>query len=297
MCKNKTLLLFFSVIFILLNTSVMLRAQSPYVNDTLHPINFSGNLLFPALSMDGSIVFQLERNGNTHIYLLNPNADSIDRLTVDSVNEKHPVWVPKKNAVVYDTGYNKESRLLYLDLKTRKSHLLLRRKIACKEASFTPSRHLVAFSGFDDRTQRWQIFTYDFIYDNLNRLTDEMGNCSFPVFSPDGKSIVFTVREDNGISRLKIMNWYGDKQKVLVSNVTGRACWTPDSWRILFLSKDGGHFNLYSIINDGTGLKVVKSEHYPFCSPDLSADEKKLIFSVKNVNKSQIISYPEKAIR
>ncbi len=296
MRKNKTLLLFFSVIFILLNASVMLRAQSPYVNDTRYPINFSGNLLFPASSMDGSIVFQLERNGNAHIYLLNPNTDSIDRLTVGNVNEKHPVWVPKKNAVVYDTGYNKESRLLYLDLKTRKSHLLLRRKIACREASFTPSRHLVTFSGFDDRTQRWQIFTYDFIYDNLNRLTDEKGNCSFPVFSPDGKSIVYTVQENNGRSGLKIMNWYGEMRKSLATNITGRACWTQDSWRILFLSKKGNHFNLYSIINDGTGIKLVKSEHHPFCSPALSVDGKKLIFSVKNMNKLQIISYPEKAI-
>jgi Tol biopolymer transport system component len=285
------------IVFSLLVSSGNLLAQTVPLKDSTFKIVFSGNRYFPSIAQDGRIVFQSNQNGNENIYLFNPITDSTVQITSDTIDEQHPVWLPHKNAIVFDAGKGKNARLFYLDLETGKKHLLLHRHIACREASFTPSRHLVAFSGFDDRTQRWQIFTYDFIYDNLNRLTDEKGNCSFPVFSPDGKSIVFTVYEDNGISRLKIMNWYGDNQKVLVSNITGRACWTPDSWRILFLSKDGGHFNLYSIINDGTGLKMVKSEHHPFCSPALSADGKKLIFSVKNVSKSQIISYPEKAIR
>ena len=36
-----------------------------------------------------------------------------------------------------------------------KEHRLIPRKMVSREASFTPSRHLVVFSEFDDRNQNW----------------------------------------------------------------------------------------------------------------------------------------------
>ena len=291
---GKSFFLFFLIISELLLSSGILRAQAAPSKNNTHKLLLSGNQQFASVSADGKIVFQSDENGVDNIYLFNPAVDSTFQITLDTVDEQHPVWVPHKIAIVFDAGKGKNARLFYLDLKTRKKRRLLYRHIACREASFTPSRHLVVFSGFDDRTQHWQIFTYDFIYDNLNRLSTEKGDCRFPVFSPDGKNIVFTVREDNGISRLKIMNWYGDKQKVLAANTSGRVCWTRDSWRILFVVKNGNSYSLNSILADGSGEKEILSVSYPVCCPVLSNNGKQLMLSEKKSDKFQIVITPEK---
>jgi Tol biopolymer transport system component len=286
---GKPFFLFYLLAFILILPSENLRAQADAINDNKLQL-FPGNQYFPSWSADGRIVFQSDKNGYENIYLFDPAADSIAALTADTINEQHPVWVPGKEAVVYDAGYGKESRLFYLDLKTGKTRLLLRRKIACREASFTPLRHLVVFSGFDDRTQHWQIFSYDFIYDNLNRLTSENGNCSFPVFSPDGKTIAYIVRTGGNPTKLKTINWYGEEMKAIASNVRGRACWTPDSWRLLYISKVGNHYVISSIRNDGTHKVELLSSLHPLCCPTLSANGKRLIFSMKSNNRFHIVT-------
>ncbi len=225
-----------------------------------------GDQLYPAVAPDG-ILFQGQHDKISGIYLLHPVNHTNILLTAARQNASHPVWVPQKPAIVYDTGTGLKSRLMELNLNTGKEKRLIRRKIACREASFTPSRHLVAFSGFDDKTQRWQVFTYDFVYDNLNRLTTEEGNCRFPVFSPDGKHIVFTVQNDNGIQMLKIMNWYGKDVLTLHKNVMGRACWTPDNWRILFMTLQNNAYQLLSVRKDGTGILKTGSFRSPVCCP------------------------------
>jgi len=281
---------FYLLAFILILPSANLRAQTVAINDNT-PQLFSGNQFFPSWSANGRIVFQSDKKGNKDIYLFNPVTDSTVAITAGPGEEQHPVWIPDKEAVVYDTGIGKNSRLFQLDIKTGKLHLLLRRKIACREASFTPSRHLVVFSGFDDRTQHWQIFSYDFVYDNLNRLTSENGNCSFPVFSPDGKIIAYTLRTDDGRTKLKTINWYGEEMKDITSNVQGRACWTPDSWRLLYISKVGNRYIISSIRNDGTHKTELFSSRHPLCCPALSANGKKLIFSMKSNNRFRIMTF------
>lgn len=294
MCKGKMFLLFFSQVFIWLYAPASLRAQTFTANDTMYQITLSGNQRFPSLSTDGRIVFQSDKDGSENIYLYNPATDSIVALTADTNNEQHPVWVPGKEAVVYDAGHGKESRLFYLDLKTGKTHLLLHRKIACREASFTPSRHLIVFSGFDDRTQQWQIFTYDFVYDNLNRLTNENGKCNFPVFSPDGKTIAYTLRTEDNRIKMKIINWYGEERKTMASGVLGSVSWTPDSWRLLFISKNRNQFVVSSIRNDGTHETELFSSLHPLCCPTLSANGKTLILSMKSNNRFHIVTFTEK---
>ena len=279
------------MVFGLMLSSGILWAQAVPLKNSTYKIILPGNQHFPSIAQDGRIVFQSDQNGNKNIYLFNPITDSTVQITSDSVDEQHPVWLPHKNAIVFDAGKGKNARLFYLNLKIGEKRLLLQREIACREASFTPSRHLVVFSGFDDRTQHWQIFSYDFVYDNLNRLTHENGNCSFPVFSPDGKIIAYTLHINDGRTKLKTINWYGEEMKTIASNLQGRVCWTPDSWRLLYISKAGNRYVISSIRNDGTHKTELFTSPYPLCCPALSANGKKLIFPIRNNNRFHIMTF------
>ncbi len=289
-CTGKPFPLFYLLVLIQILPSVNLRAQAVAINDSTQQ-SLSGNQYFPSWSADGRIIFQSDKNGNEDIYLFNPATDLVVAIAAGSNDEQHPVWLPHKNTIVYDSGKNKDTRLFYLNLKTGNKRLLLHRDIACREASFTPSRHLVVFSGFDDRTQHWQIYSYDFIYDNLNRLTSENNNSSFPVFSPDGKTIAYIVRGIDNRTRLKTINWYGGETKTVAYDVRGKVCWTPDSWRLLYISKVENRYVIFSIRNDGTHRAELFSSQRPLCCPTLSANGKKLIFSMKSNNRFHIVTF------
>ncbi len=236
--------------------------------------------LFPALRND-SVLFQSGTGNHSRILLFLKKENRVVAPDSFSFYGHHPVWVPGKNKMVCDTGAGLSARLILYDFKTKKKSRLINRHLPGKEASFTPSRHLVAFSGFDDRTRHWQVYTYDFVYDNLNRLTAEKGNCRFPVFSPDGKTLVYTVYSDSGKTFLKRINWYGAEPKVMATGVKGKACWTPDNWRVVFIVPGNHGDNLFSVQEDGAGLRLVKSFSSPVCCPAITQDGKTLWLSVK----------------
>lgn len=291
MSKGKRRVFFFIFGFTLLFSSASLLSQQLLQANRLQQLILSGSQMFPSWSGDGEMVFQSGKKGRQNIFLYNPEKDTVVALTADSSDEQHPVWVPGKEAIVYDANRSNGFRLYYLSLKTAKEHSLIPRKIVCREASFTPSRHLVVFSGFDDRSQRWQIFSYDFVYDNLNRLTSENGDCSFPVFSPDGKKIAYLVRNNDGRTKLRIINWYGELLETVKEEVQGRICWSSDGWRILFVSVKGKTFSISSIRNDGSHEEEIFASQHPLCSPAIQPFDKKLTFSMKNDKSFHIMTF------
>ena len=280
MSRGKRRVFFFIFGFTLLFSPASLLSQQLLQANRLQQLILSGSQMFPSWSGDGRMVFQSGKKGKQNIFLYNPAKDMVVALTTDLSDEQHPVWVPGKEAIVYDADRNNGFRLCYLSLKTGKEHNLIPREIACREASFTPSRHLVVFSGFDDRSQKWQIFSYDFVYDNLNRLTSESDDCSFPVFSPDGKKIAYLVSNDDR-TKLKIINWYGELLKTVKEDVRGRICWSSDGWRIIFVSVRGKTFSISSIRNDGSHEEEIFVSPHPLCCPAIQPFDKKLAFSMK----------------
>ncbi len=291
MSKGKRRVSFFILGFTLLFSPASLFSQQLLQANRLQQLILSGNQMFPSWSEDGRMVFQSGEKGRQNIFLYNPAKDTVVALTTDLSDEQHPVWVPGKEAIVYDADRGNGFRLYYLNLKTGKERSLIPRKIACREASFTPSRHLVVFSGFDDRSQKWQIFSYDFVFDNLNRLTSEKGNCSFPVFSPDGKKIAYLVSNDDDRPKLKIINWYGELLKTVIENVRGRVCWSTDGWRILFVSVRGKTFSISSMRNDGSHEEEIFTSQLPLRCPAIQPSDKKLTFSMKNDKSFHIFTF------
>ncbi len=291
MSKGKRRIFFFVLGFTLLFSPASLLSQRLLQANRLQQLILSGSQMFPSWSENGRMVFQSGEKGRQNIFLYNPAKDTVVALTTDLSDEQHPVWVPGKEAIVYDADRSNGFRLYYLNLKTGKEYSLIPREIACREASFTPSRHLVVFSGFDDRSQKWQIFSYDSVYGNLNRLTSENGDCSFPVFSPDGKKIAYLVRSDDNQTKLKIINWYGELLETVKENVRGRISWSSDGWRILFVSVKGKTFSILSMRNDGSHEEEIFTSQHPLCCPAIQPFDKNLTFSMKNDNNFHIVTF------
>ena len=110
---------------------------------------------------------------------------------------------------------------------------------------------------------------------NLRRLTEGYFYDWEPVWSPDGKQILFVSnREGPGTDGLYMMNADGTRV-IRLSPKGGRddtPAWLPGGQRILFSSNRSGEWDIYEMNRDGTGRKRITDDSsmdwYPVPSPD-----------------------------
>jgi Tol biopolymer transport system component len=87
---------------------------------------------------------------------------------------------------------------------------------------------------------------------------------SNPIFSPDGKKIVY-----NGVGGITIKNSDGSNPVIILNNENPfLEGWSPDGKSILLTIYDKGQTNIYSMQSDGTGLTKLRGGASPKWSPD-----------------------------
>lgn len=271
-------------LFVILFFQLKIAAAQGF-DDSLQ-LKLPGNQWYASWSSDGrQLVYQSDANGNWDIYLYSLETGKVSALTHSPFDEQHPVWVPGKRAVVFERGKGRHSHLVVFRLSDGVEKRLINRPIACKEASFTPSRHLVAFSGWDDISESWQLFTYDFVYDNLNQLTHEEGNVGFPVFDSKGKTIAFLIRRDGHKPVLAMCNWYGEELYRMANLSPGKVSWTPSGWRFYGIDHPGvGRWSVCSWRKKGTAKIILYNGRKGLCCPALSPDGRWWVISKERDN-------------
>ncbi|MHB1296722.1 MAG: DUF5050 domain-containing protein [Anaerolineae bacterium] len=106
----------------------------------------------------------------------------------------------------------------------------------------------------------WAIYTMRSDGSDPVRLTDGAHNDTSPVWSPDGRRIVF-VSDRDGNREIYVMNANGSDQVNLTQNGADdwTPTWTPDGQRIAFASFRDGNWELY--VMDANGANVARLTH------------------------------------
>ena len=252
------------------------------------------NELNPSWSPDGNqLVFQSDQAGNDDLFLYNLDKDTIIRLTSGKADQRNPVFMPGGNQIAFDSQIGDKVYIFKIDPATMQQEVVFKRKLFCKAPSFSPSGRLMAFIGYDKASETWQIFSYDFISDNLNQLTRFKHKKVFrPLFAPNGKVILFGTEETTPpyTRSLKEINWYGKDVQKLDTLSAQSYCWTPDSYRIICIRKEHGKTNqVISLRKDGSSVFYLSSGQQEKSSPAVSHDGKKLAIAVKWGNDFDIV--------
>jgi len=178
--------------------------------------------------------------------------------------------------------------------------------IASARPSPTPSTsgHLVstagqlAFGGFTDRGGAGppiqDIYVVNPDGKGLRRLTDQGAFADYPAWSPDARSIAYTLIGENSEKGLWVVGLDGSVPRQLTTQPARHPAWSPSGDRIAFVSplgEDAGAAgDLYLIHADGSGLQKVPLPPGAVDHPSWSPDGQRLTFTffAQNGNRESI---------
>ncbi|MCF6170919.1 MAG: hypothetical protein L3J66_08085 [Bacteroidales bacterium] len=270
-------------------------AQTLRIDSTCRTITLDGDELFPSWSADGTkLLFQSNTNGNWDIYLYEFDVDTLLQLTSATSNEQHPVWMPDGKHLVFDSDREGGYYLYKMDVGPGEQSFLFRREIECRQAAFPPAKRLVYFSGFDRQNEKWAIYSYDFVSDNLNKLTHRKDDCSHPAVSPNGKHILYLKSASTyPFERMSVLNWYGNHVIEMDSVWAIDPAWGPNGLKIYFVSGNNRLQNeVFSLWKNGSHLERLTNDNLNVRTPAVSPDGSKMALAVMYENSFDIFIIP-----
>ncbi len=239
---------------------------------------------------NNTICFQNSTDNKNNLYIYTIDNDSL-RLLYDG-DFKNPVLHPGKEYIVFNKSKDSMVYLYKVSLQTGESTPLFHRNIQCRNASFSDSDRQVYFTGLDEITNKWEIYSYDFVYDNLNKLTPHNPGSDHPDVSNDGKEILYCKKDPfTEKEYIKIINWYGEPCSHLGALEAYTPQWGNNGLKIYYVAGDKSSRSLYSIWKDNTHLQKLTGDSTNVLYPSISPDGRKIALSVFNEKGYDIILY------
>lgn len=140
------------------------------------------------------------------------------------------------------------------------------------ESESIPSGKIVFHS---NRNDNFEIYMMDINGTNQTRLTENVGNDQYAVWSPDCTKIAFTSEKD-GNEEIYVMNPDGTNQRRLTYNSISDWVpdWSPDGKKIVFTSNRDGNNEIYVMNSDGSNQLRLTKNNADDRDPDWSITNK-----------------------
>lgn len=194
-------------------------------------------------------------NGSYDLYVRDLGSGEARRLTVGRRDDIHPRWSPDDRFIAFDVGIQ-HTRLKVLEVESGRVSDLTEGHFL----GWAPGSQRIYLSRF--RHDRFSYYVIDIRDGAVHRLGLNLPPRAYdPIFSPDGKRIVYTLQDDTPPAQEAepgcnpVLARRDGSHPVMLTRYKAHRCdaaseWSPDGSKILFQRNDGG---LYIVEVDGQG--------------------------------------------
>ncbi len=218
---------------------------------------------YPVASSDGQYVaFQSDRDGDFEIYLLTIATNEIRQLTDNTVSDRLATWSPNGQWVAYssDTNNNGAHDLYRVSVDGGEPELLYSDGNRNSHARYSNDGNFIVFttgSVLDSAT--WEIAILDVNTREIRYLTENDVSDSFPSFSPDDSTIIYSsIGRGNGAIYTIPVNGVGFP--TLLYDGVGYdwgASYSPDGQYVAFTGEIQNESFIYVMNRDGTNIQRI----------------------------------------
>jgi TolB protein len=141
-------------------------------------------------------------------------------------------------------------------------------------ARYSPDgQHIVFTSGDQNDATTWEILRYNLADGSVTPLTNNETRDASPLYSPDGKTILYITTVRDGGQAIAAMDADGQNPRVLYNSpgADWAASYSPDGRFIAFSSNMSGGDRVFLMTADGQNVQQVTSNEgtYPSWMPGL----------------------------
>ena len=234
-------------------------------------INLTRNVAednMPAWSPDGTkIAFISNRDGAEEIYVMNSNGGNVTRLTHTPAVEYTATWSPDGSKIIFDSDRDGNRELYAMNANgSNQTRLTFDPSSDAGLVSFSPDggKFVFARSSSSERSTsyRYDIFVMNADGGGERQLTKNPKFDAEPVWSPDGKTILFLSDRDDNFEIYSV-NPDGSGETNVSQNPANDyfIAWTPDGKRLICMGdSERPEFNQIYLMNpDGSGRRQITS--------------------------------------
>lgn len=208
----------------------------------------------PTPAGPGRIIFESTRDGNSEIYIMDPDGSGQTNLTNNPAVDRDPSISPDGKKVTFVSFRDGDFEIYAMNFDgsgtTRLTNVV---GFLDAQPRFSPDGNKIVFVSRRDGNDEIYIMNAD--GSGQARLTNHSAADVDPVFSPDGSKIAFSSLRD-GNQEVYIMNADGSGQTRLTNHSESDYLpeFSPDGTRIAFVSSRDGNTEIYTMKPDGTDL-------------------------------------------
>ena len=247
------------------------------------------------------IAFMSKRDGNSEIYIMNPDGSDQVNLTQHPAEDYDPAWSPNGNQILFSSNRDGPFDLYLMDADGTNVRKVFKNSKYRRNPVWSPDGKKVVYEQGDAQKVKQivglflvpradlTIYTAALNGDSVEKLTDGFD----PSWSPDGREIAFAVGGREG-TPLGIFDLQKRSQETILSKENrwiSSPTWSPRGDKIVFAKLDGVSFDgqgflfsnksmLYIVNRDSTGLhQITKDEGKRHSSPTWSPDGNELVYT------------------
>lgn len=192
------------------------------------------------------IAFISDRDGNKELYVMDYDGSSQTRITTNKVPDMLPAWSADGRRILFTSYRNNNPDLFsYAIYEGQLIPVSTRGLNTC--AAFSPDGSKIAFSSSKEGNTEIYIANPDGT--QARRITNSQAIDTAPTWAPNGRLLAFT-SDRGGSPQIYIMDAEGTEARRLQpqeGSYNDSAAWSPDGEYVLYVSREGGEFNIVKV--------------------------------------------------
>ena len=142
----------------------------------------SGTPTWAKAPSTAKIVFTSNRDGNSEIYVMNPDGSQQVNLTEHPAADFDPVWSPTGEQILFNSNRDGEWDLYFMDADGKNVRKVFAKSADRRQPTWSPDGKQIAYL----QTDEWAIYTATIDGKTVEKIADTGEDGGSPAWSPDG---------------------------------------------------------------------------------------------------------------